>query len=222
MRLLRRRHARHVEVRYPQRGRRGAGEVVVAPLAAEARHRRRGVREAAQQVDGALVPAEVVDRSGDLAVLDEVDAVAGQPGEQQLSAGRPRGCTRCRSAGDPARCRPRGPRPSRRRRPRRARGCRSPESPIASSSPRCAGSGGARRARRLRIQSVRPSSSPLSKTELSLDDAEASANGVHCSPAYAGSEKSVTSGRVSSSPIRVPGTVPAEDGLPVPGIAGAG
>ena len=40
----------------------------------------------------------------------------------------------------------------------------------------------------LRIQSVRPSSSPLSKTELSLDDAAARANGAHCSPAYAGSE----------------------------------
>ena len=84
MRLLGRRHARHVEVRYPQRGRRSAREVVVAPLAAEARHRRRGVREATQQVDGALVPAEVVDRGGDLAALDEVDAVAGQPGEERV------------------------------------------------------------------------------------------------------------------------------------------
>ena len=34
------RHARHVEVGDPQRRRGGAGEVVVAPLAAEARHRR--------------------------------------------------------------------------------------------------------------------------------------------------------------------------------------
>ena len=98
MGLLGRRHARHVEVGDPQRGRRRAREVVVAPLAAEARHRRRGVREAAEQVDRALVPAEVVDRTGDLAVLDQVDAVAGQPGEQQRSAGRPPGCTTCRSA----------------------------------------------------------------------------------------------------------------------------
>ena len=81
--LLRLGHARHVEVGDPQRRRRRAGEVVVAPLAAEARHRRRGVREPAEQVDRALVEPEVVDRAGDLAALDEVDAVAGQAGEQQ-------------------------------------------------------------------------------------------------------------------------------------------
>ena len=39
-----------------------------------------------------------------------------------------------------------------------------------------------------RIQSVRPSSSPLSKTELSLDEAAETSNGAHSSPAYAGSE----------------------------------
>src|SRR3954470_19279370 len=76
-------HARHVEVRDPQRRGGGAGEVVVAPLAAEAELGRRRVREAVQQVDGALVEAVVVDGSGDLAVLDEVDPVAGEAGEQQ-------------------------------------------------------------------------------------------------------------------------------------------
>src|SRR3954454_25281065 len=39
--LLGLRDAGHVEVRHPQRRGRGAGEVVVAPLAAEARHGRR-------------------------------------------------------------------------------------------------------------------------------------------------------------------------------------
>ena len=39
--------------------------------------------EPVEQVDRALVPPEVVDRAGDLAVLDQVDAVAGQAGEQQ-------------------------------------------------------------------------------------------------------------------------------------------
>ena len=59
-----------------------AGEVV-APLA---RQRRLGAADLggpAEQVDRRLVEAEVVHRAGDLAVLDEVDAVAGQPGEQQ-------------------------------------------------------------------------------------------------------------------------------------------
>ena len=39
--------------------------------------------EPVEQVDRALVEAEVVDRADDLAVLDEVDAVAGEAGEQQ-------------------------------------------------------------------------------------------------------------------------------------------
>ena len=56
-----------------------------------------------QQVHRALVEPEVVDRADDLAVLDQVDAVAGQPGEQQASAGRPRGCTTGRSAAGRAR-----------------------------------------------------------------------------------------------------------------------
>src|SRR6185436_5063105 len=72
----------HVEVGDPEGGGGGAGEVV-APLAGEAGGGGGGVREAAHQVDGALVEPEVVDRAGDLAVLHEVDAVAGQAGEQE-------------------------------------------------------------------------------------------------------------------------------------------
>ena len=69
-------------------GTRRAGVAVrgkyVAPLAARSSATVAGrVGEPAQQVDRALVEPEVVDRAGDLAVLDEVDAVAGQPGEQQ-------------------------------------------------------------------------------------------------------------------------------------------
>ncbi len=41
-----------------------------------------GLRRAAHEVERGLVEAEVVDLGGDLAVLDEVDAVAGQAGEQ--------------------------------------------------------------------------------------------------------------------------------------------
>ena len=66
---------------------------VVAPLAAEAVLGRADLGDAAQQVDRALVEAEVVDRADDLAVLDEVDAVAGEPGEQQRLRIDRRGCT---------------------------------------------------------------------------------------------------------------------------------
>ena len=67
----------------PQRRHRGAGEVV-APLARQASARcAPASANRPQQVDRALVEPEVVDRAGDLAVLDQVDAVAGQPGEQQ-------------------------------------------------------------------------------------------------------------------------------------------
>ena len=68
----------HVEVGDPQGRGRGAGEVVVAPLAEKLGTVVGGVGEPAEQVDRALVVAEVVDLAGDLAALDEVDAVAGQ------------------------------------------------------------------------------------------------------------------------------------------------
>ena len=48
-----------------------------------ARSVRAGLDGAGQDVDGALVEAEVVHRPDDLAVLDEVDAVAGETGQQQ-------------------------------------------------------------------------------------------------------------------------------------------
>ena len=55
-----------------------------------------------------------------------------------------------------------------------------------------------------RIQSVRSSGSPLSKTDDSLPDAAATLNGSHWSPSYAGSLNRLTPGAVIVSPIRVP------------------
>src|SRR4029079_17549757 len=83
LRLHRLGDARHVEVRHPERGHGGPGEVVVAPLTAEGRPGGGGVGEPGQQVERALVEAEGVHRAGDLAVLHEVDAVAGEAGQQQ-------------------------------------------------------------------------------------------------------------------------------------------
>ena len=48
-----------------------------------ARSVRTGLGRAGQDVDGALVEAEVVHRPDHLAVLDEVDAVTGEAGEQE-------------------------------------------------------------------------------------------------------------------------------------------
>ena len=66
---------------------------------------RRRSRDPGQQVDRALVEAEVVDRTDDLAAFDEVDPVAGESGEQKrlrvdLADVPERG-----QQADPARCR---------------------------------------------------------------------------------------------------------------------
>src|SRR6185369_5935964 len=55
-----------------------------------------------------------------------------------------------------------------------------------------------------RIQEVRPSGSPLSKTDESGPDACATTNGVLCRPAARGSLDSVTGWEDSCSPMRVP------------------
>ena len=55
-----------------------------------------------------------------------------------------------------------------------------------------------------RIQSTRPMSMPLSKTEHSLRASGRATNGVHSSPGAAGSEYSVSGRSVSFSPTRVP------------------
>ena len=103
-----------------------------------------GVGVAAQQVDRALVVAEVVHRSGDLATLDAVDAVAGEAGEQQglrvdladvPHAGQQQAVLH---PGDEVGLGAGGPR----RRP--APGCRSRGWSAGPSGPRCAGSGSAR------------------------------------------------------------------------------
>ena len=73
----------HVEVRDPQRRHRGPGEVV-APLAGQ---RRAGAPDAAMtrpsRSTGDSLNRKLFTAPVDLAVLDQVDAVAGQPGEQQ-------------------------------------------------------------------------------------------------------------------------------------------
>src|SRR5690625_3393697 len=74
--------AAHVEVGYAQ-CRSGRTRELVAPLTAERRHAHACLREPPQQVDRTLVEAEVVDGAGDLAVLDQVDAVAGEAGEEE-------------------------------------------------------------------------------------------------------------------------------------------
>src|SRR3984893_17399937 len=81
-RLLRLAHRRHVEVWYPQR-RHGRPGGPVTPFPRQGFLAHAGLGGPPQQVQRALVEAEVVDRRGHLAVLDEVDAVAGQSGEQQ-------------------------------------------------------------------------------------------------------------------------------------------
>ena len=73
---------RHVEVGDPQRGHGDAREEV-APLPRQRDLGVAGTGDAGQQVDRALVEAEVVHRTDDLASFDQVDAVAGEPGEQQ-------------------------------------------------------------------------------------------------------------------------------------------
>ncbi len=55
-----------------------------------------------------------------------------------------------------------------------------------------------------RIQSARPMSIPLSKTEARSDDADAVTNGVHANPCANGSEYIVSGSSVSFSPTRVP------------------
>src|SRR6201999_2948173 len=73
---------RHVEALDPDRRHHHAVEVVT-PLAGQGRDAGADLGQAAQHADRALVEPEVVDRPGDLAVLDQVDTVAGQAGEQQ-------------------------------------------------------------------------------------------------------------------------------------------
>src|SRR5208283_2127477 len=80
--LLRLAHRRHVEIGYPQRRHRRPGGPI-APFARQRLLTDPGLGGPPQQAQRALVEAEVVDRRGHLAVLDEVHAVAGQPGEQQ-------------------------------------------------------------------------------------------------------------------------------------------
>src|SRR3954454_7497199 len=73
---------RHVEVGHADRRHRGPLEEI-APLS---RQRGRGgahLGEPAEQVDRRLVEPEVVYRAADLPVLDEIDAVARQAGEQE-------------------------------------------------------------------------------------------------------------------------------------------
>ena len=55
-----------------------------------------------------------------------------------------------------------------------------------------------------RIQSTRPMSMPLSNTDTRSDELGTATNGVHSSPAAAGSEYNVSGRSVSFSPTRVP------------------
>src|SRR4029079_18633108 len=80
--LLRLADRRHVKVRYPERGHRRAGGPV-APFARQRDLADACLTDPAQQVKRAFVEPEVVDRAGDLTVLDQVHTVAGEPGQQQ-------------------------------------------------------------------------------------------------------------------------------------------
>ena len=55
-----------------------------------------------------------------------------------------------------------------------------------------------------RTQSTRPMSMPLSNTDTRSDELGTATNGVHSSPAAAGSEYNVSGRSVSFSPTRVP------------------
>ena len=107
--LCRLTHRRHVKVGNPQRRHRRAGDPI-APLPRQRRLADAGLAGPSQQIQRALVEPEVVDRSRHFAVFDQVDAVAGQPGQQQRRRVRPRGCTTAWSAATRARsprsCRP--------------------------------------------------------------------------------------------------------------------
>ena len=59
------------------------GEVVAPNSRGSVRSRRAGLGDPAEHVDRPLVEPEVVHRADDLAVLDQVDAVPGQAGQQQ-------------------------------------------------------------------------------------------------------------------------------------------
>src|SRR5579875_4057045 len=80
--LLRLAHRRHVKVWYPQRRHRRPGGPI-APFPRQSHLADTGLGGPAQQVERALVEPKVVDRARHCAVLDQVDAVAGQPGQQQ-------------------------------------------------------------------------------------------------------------------------------------------
>src|SRR5690348_9225308 len=78
----RRADRRHVEVGDAHRGHARPREVV-GPLARKAALARTRLGDSAEQVDRTLVEAEVVHAPDDLALLDEVHAVAGEAGQEQ-------------------------------------------------------------------------------------------------------------------------------------------
>src|SRR3984957_9645469 len=75
-------HRGHVETLDPNRRHRGAVEVV-APFARQRRHGGADFEQPLEHADRRLVEPEVVDRADDLAAFHQVDAVPGEPGEQQ-------------------------------------------------------------------------------------------------------------------------------------------
>ena len=173
-----------------------------------------------EQVDRALVEAEVVHRADDLAVLDQVDAVAGQPGEQQRrrvdladvpEAGEQQaplgpgdqvvdGARRAGELEDEVVDRWR----RRRARPGRA-------GPVVAEALEPAAVASSRSGR---------AGSPLSKTDTSGPTPRVARNGAHSSPGSAGSPQQVEGER--STGVADPGAAAGrrEDGAALLGVAG--
>src|SRR5579862_9142673 len=75
-------HRRHIEVGYPKWWHGGPVEVI-RPFPRQRPLGGAHLGGPPEQVDGALVEAEVFDRADHLAPLDQIDAVAGEAGQQQ-------------------------------------------------------------------------------------------------------------------------------------------